>query len=98
MFVTELRFECFADTTISAAEKAINQLLEAYRANGQILGREFAVAFNDGEFRVRLLMPEKSSLAHKYHSPWVKKALVELTDAKLLAPRESLLVRISILK
>ncbi|MCW1255044.1 Zn-ribbon-containing protein, partial [Shewanella baltica] len=48
MFVTELRFECFADTTISAAEKAINQLLEAYRANGQILGREFAVAFNDG--------------------------------------------------
>ena len=57
MFVTELRFECFADTTISAAERAINQLLEAYRANGQILGREFAVAFNEGEFRVRLLTP-----------------------------------------
>lgn len=98
MFVTELRFECFADTTISAAEKAINQLLEAYRANGQILGREFAVAFNDGEFRVRLLMPEKSSLAHKYHSPWVKKALAELTEAKLLAPRESLSVRTLILR
>lgn len=88
MFVTELRFECFADTTISAAEKAINQLLEAYRANGQVLGREFAVAFNDGEFRVRLLTPENNSLAHKYHSPWVKKALAELTEAKLLAPRE----------
>ncbi|MGL5472122.1 MAG: DUF2310 family Zn-ribbon-containing protein, partial [Shewanella sp.] len=88
MFVTELRFECFADTTISAAERAINQLLEAYRANGQVLGREFAVAFNDGEFRVRLLTPEKNSLAHRYHSPWVKKALAELTDAKLLAPRE----------
>ncbi|MDI5830316.1 Zn-ribbon-containing protein [Shewanella xiamenensis] len=88
MFVTELRFECFADTTISAAERAINQLLEAYRANGQILGREFAVAFNEGEFRVRLLTPEKNSLAHRYHSPWVKKALAELTEAKLLAPRE----------
>lgn len=91
MFVTELRFECFADTTISAAEKAINQLLEAYRANGQVLGREFAVAFNNGEFRVRLLTPENNSLAHKYHSPWVKKALTELTDAKLLAPREKLI-------
>ncbi|MCL1124360.1 Zn-ribbon-containing protein [Shewanella surugensis] len=88
MQVMELRFECFADTTISAAEKAINHLLEALRANGQILGREFAVAFNDGEFKVRLLMPEKTSLSHKYHSPWVKQALVALTEAKLLAPRE----------
>ena len=91
MFVTELRFECFADTTITAAEKAINGLLEALRANGQVLGREFAVAFNDGEFRVRLLTPEKTSLQHKFNSPWVKKALAELTDAKLLAPREKLI-------
>ncbi|WP_351090122.1 DUF2310 family Zn-ribbon-containing protein, partial [Shewanella sp. S1-49-MNA-CIBAN-0167] len=45
MFVTELRFECFADTTIDTVEKAINAFLEALRANGQILGREFAVAF-----------------------------------------------------
>ncbi len=91
MFVTELRFECFADTTITAAEKAINNLLEAYRANGQVLGREFAVAFNEGEFRVRLLLPEKSSLAQRYHSSWVKQALNQLTQAKLLAPREKLI-------
>lgn len=91
MFVTELRFECFADTTISAAEKAINNLLEAYRANGQILGREFAVAFNDGEFRVRLLTPEKDSLHYRYNSSWVKTALKELTQAKILAPREKLI-------
>ncbi|GGI73986.1 Zn-ribbon-containing protein [Shewanella gelidii] len=88
MFVYELRFECFADTTISAAEKAINNVLEAMRANGQILGREFAVALNDGEFRVRLLTPEKSSLATRYHSPWVKQALTQLTAANILAPRE----------
>ena len=88
MHVVELRFECFDNTTINAAEKAINGLLEAYRANGQILGREFAVAFNDGEFRARLLMPEKSSLAKRFNSPWVEQALTELTDAKLLAPRE----------
>lgn len=88
MFVTELRFECFADTTITAAEKSINNLLEALRANGQILGREFAVAFNDGEFRVRLLLPEKESLRNRFNSPWVKQALHELTGAKILAPRE----------
>ncbi|WP_076408130.1 Zn-ribbon-containing protein [Shewanella sp. UCD-KL12] len=88
MHVIELRFECFDNTTITAAEKAINGLLEAYRANGQVLGREFAVAFNDGEFKVRLLMPEKSSLAKRFNSPWVSRALEELTDAKLLAPRE----------
>ncbi|MCF1426402.1 MAG: Zn-ribbon-containing protein [Shewanella sp.] len=90
MFVTELRFECFADTTITAAEKTINNLLEAYRANGQVLGREFAVAFNDGEFRVRLLTPEKESLHYSFNSPWVKAALQELTEAKILAPREKL--------
>lgn len=88
MFVTELRFECFADTTIEASEKAINAFLEALRANGQILGREFAVAFNEGEFRVRLLLPEKTSLANRHNSPWVKSALKGLTEAKLLAPRE----------
>ncbi|MFT5235820.1 MAG: putative nucleic acid-binding Zn ribbon protein [Shewanella sp.] len=88
MHVVELRFECFDDTTITAAEKAINGLLEAYRANGQILGREFAVAFNDGDFRVRLLMPEKSSLAKRFNSPWVNSALNDLTHAKLLAPRD----------
>ncbi|MEI6858594.1 MAG: Zn-ribbon-containing protein [Shewanella sp.] len=88
MHVIELRFECFDNTTLTAAEKTINGLLEAYRANGQILGREFAVAINDGEFRVRLLMPEKSSLAKRFNSPWVKRALCELTNAKLLAPRE----------
>ncbi|AZG72701.1 Zn-ribbon-containing protein [Shewanella livingstonensis] len=91
MFVTELRFECFADTTIEIVEKAINAFLEALRANGQILGREFAIAFNDGEFRVRLLLPEKTSLANRYHSPWVKVTLAGLTTAKLLAPREKLI-------
>ncbi|GIU52145.1 Zn-ribbon-containing protein [Shewanella sp. KT0246] len=88
MFVTELRFECFADTTITAAEKAINHYLESLRANGQILGREFAVAFNEGEFKVRLLMPEKTSLSSRHNSPWTKQALLQLTEAKLLAPRE----------
>ncbi|WP_133406495.1 Zn-ribbon-containing protein [Parashewanella tropica] len=88
MYVIELRFECFDNTTISIAEKAINNYLEALRANGQVLGREFAVAFNEGEFRCRLLVPEKSSLSQRHNSPWVKDALEGLTEAKILAPRE----------
>ncbi|MBV7317330.1 Zn-ribbon-containing protein [Shewanella sp. NIFS-20-20] len=87
MFVVELRFECFADTSFTAVERSINGLLEAYRANGQVLGREFAIAFNDGEFRVRLLLPEQDSLNYRFNSPWVKQALAQLTEAKILAPR-----------
>ena len=88
MYVIELRFECFDNTTFSAAETAINNYLEALRANGQVLGREFAVAFNEGEFRCRMLTPEKSSLSQRFNSPWVKKALAGLTAANILAPRE----------
>ncbi|MFQ6371281.1 Zn-ribbon-containing protein [Shewanella sp. YIC-542] len=91
MFVCELRFDCFANTTISLAESAINNLLEAWRANGQILGREFPVALHDGSFRVRLLLPEESSLANRCNSPWAKQALRQLSQAKLLTPREKLL-------
>ncbi|QYJ76470.1 Zn-ribbon-containing protein [Shewanella sp. FJAT-52076] len=91
MFVCEVRFECFADTTISAAQHAINHLLEAWRANGQILGREFAVSFNDGEFKARLMLPAQDSLANRHNSPWAKAALKGLTDAKILPPREKLL-------
>ncbi len=90
MFVTEVRFECFADTTLSAAQSAINHLLEAWRANGQVLGREFAVSFHEGEFRARLMLPAPDSLANRHNSPWAKAALKALTDAKLLPPREKL--------
>ncbi|GGZ01994.1 MULTISPECIES: Zn-ribbon-containing protein [Shewanella] len=91
MFVSELRFDCFADTTISLAEQAINNLLEAWRANGQVLGREFAIALHEGSFRVRVLLPEDHSLANRHNSPWAKQAISQLSQAKLLAPREKLL-------
>lgn len=88
MHIIELRFECFDNTTITLAEQAINSLLEAYRANGQILGREFAVAYLDAEFSVRLITPERSSFAKRFNSPWVTHALAQLSQAKLLKPKE----------
>lgn len=59
MYVVELQFECFDNTTISAVDKAINGLMDALRYNGQVLGREFPVILGEGEFYVRAVCPEK---------------------------------------
>ncbi len=48
MYVVELHFECFDNTTISAVEKGINGLMDALRYNGQVLGREFPVVMGEG--------------------------------------------------
>lgn len=50
MYVVELEFECFDNTTISAVDKAINGLMDALRYNGQVLGREFPIVLGDGVF------------------------------------------------
>lgn len=62
MYVVELQFECFDNTTVSAVDKAINGLMDALRYNGQVLGREFPIVMGDGEFFVRAVCPEKESL------------------------------------
>lgn len=91
MYVVELRFECFDNTTIDAVEKAINGLFDALRYNGQILGREFPIIIGDGEFRARLICPEANSLHADYHSDYVKVCLQRLTEAKVLAPKVKVL-------
>ncbi len=58
MYVVELEFECFDNTTISAVDKAINGLMDALRYNGQVLGREFPIVLGDGVFYVRAVCPE----------------------------------------
>lgn len=59
MYVVELSFECFTDTTISAVDGAINGLMDAFRYNGQVIGREFPAIIDDAIFRVRAVCPEK---------------------------------------
>ncbi|SDI57310.1 Predicted nucleic acid-binding protein, contains Zn-ribbon domain [Ferrimonas sediminum] len=93
MYLVELRFECFDDTTLSQVEYAINQLVEAWRANGQILGKEFPVMQNQAEFRLRALCPEEDSLHPRFHSDWVKQRLDKLADASLTRPRLKVLGR-----
>lgn len=93
MYVTELLFECFDNTTVNAVDKAINGLIEALRYNGQILGREFPIVMGDGTFLVRAVCPEENSLHPKYHSDFVKQMMRQLTDACLLTPKIRILGR-----
>ncbi|QIZ77406.1 Zn-ribbon-containing protein [Ferrimonas lipolytica] len=93
MYLVEIRFECYADTTITAVERAINGLMEAWRHNGQLLGREFPLVQNGAEFSLRAMCPEETSLHHGFASAWVKRKVDELSEAKLLQPRVKMLGR-----
>ena len=93
MYLMELQFECFDDTTLTAVDKAVNGLVEALRYNGQILGREFPIVMGDAEFFLRAVCPEKDSLHPKYHSDYVKACLNRLTEASLIGPKVKLLGR-----
>lgn len=93
MYVVELQFECFDNTTVSAVDKAINGLMDALRYNGQVLGREFPIVMGDGEFFVRVVCPEQDSLHPRYHSDFVKVCMNRLSDASLLAPKMRMLGR-----
>lgn len=59
MYLVELQFECFDNTTLTAVDKAINGLIEALRYNGQILGREFPIIMGDAEFLFVLYAQKK---------------------------------------
>ncbi|MBM7038143.1 Zn-ribbon-containing protein [Vibrio ulleungensis] len=87
MFLVDIEFECFDNTTITAVEKAINGLYEALRFNGQILGREFPIAMGEGVFLTRVVCPEQESLHPRNHSDYVRFAVDKLSEAKLLAPK-----------
>ena len=93
MYVVEIQFECFDNTTISAVDKAINGLMDALRYNGQILGREFPIVMGEGVFTLRLVCPDQDSLHPQYHSDFVKVCIERLADAKLLAPKVRLIGR-----
>jgi predicted nucleic acid-binding Zn ribbon protein len=93
MYVVELMFECFDNTTVSAVDKAINGLMDALRYNGQVLGREFPIVMGEGAFFVRAVCPEEHSLHPNHHSDFVNVCFNRLNDAALLRPKVRLLGR-----
>ncbi|WEM42830.1 Zn-ribbon-containing protein [Photobacterium sp. DA100] len=93
MYVVELQFECFDNTTVAAVDSAINGLMDALRYNGQVLGREFPIVMDEGTFKVRAVCPEQDSLHSRFHSPQVKAGMNRLSQASLLSPKVKLLGR-----
>lgn len=66
----------------------INQVIEQWRFNGQILGREFGVTHHKlgerFEFQARLSLPEQDSLLAKNNNDWVNQALVNAENAGII--------------
>ncbi|WP_413113755.1 Zn-ribbon-containing protein [Thaumasiovibrio sp. DFM-14] len=93
MYVCELQFDLFDNTTFTDVEVSINALMDALRYNGQVLGREFPVVIGEGVFSVRAVTPESDSLHPDYHSPQVKACLARLSQASLLSPKIKVLGR-----
>lgn len=91
MFVCELAFECFENTTITKVEKAVNGLMDALRFNGQVYGREFPLAMNEATFTVRCVCPEQESLHPRNHSDFVNFCLERLSEAGVLSPKVKLI-------
>lgn len=93
MYQQRLTFECFDNTTISAAQQAIMSVFDALRYNGQILGREFPCSFNDGSFVAHVVTPEEDALHSHFHSPQVRWAMNQLSQANILRPKSKVLGR-----
>lgn len=87
MFVVDLTFDCYQDTTLEDAEKAINRVVNALRFNGQIIGEEFPTTLNEGFFTTRVMCPQEQALHPLNHSPFVKFSIDKLHEAGLLAPK-----------
>lgn len=63
----------------------INQIVEQWRYNGQIIGREFGVTYHQqtgvAEFQLRVAVPEQHSLASEWQNRWVEQALEQAEQA-----------------
>ncbi len=91
MILVKLTFECFQDTTITAAEQAISGVMTELKYNGQIIGQEFPTLLKDGYFVTQVLCPEEDSLAHTNHNKAVKTAISALSNAGILQPKITIL-------
>lgn len=77
MYVVEIVFKNKQSTNTDHVIEVIQLLLGALRMNGQILGREFALAIDRENYRSYLLVPEEDSLdsgkANEYVLKWLNK-------------------------
>lgn len=86
MYVFQLTFNCLEDIDINTAQQALSELLDSYRYNGQIIGREFPIALSNGVFTVSLVCPDKDAFAEKYNSEMINLQLTQVTRLGLSFP------------
>lgn len=86
MYVCQLTFQCQQELALDTAQQAIGRLLEEYRYNGQIIGREFPVIWMGDHFEVVFVCPEQDSLAQQYTNEKVDEAFEALLALGLSVP------------
>lgn len=69
----------------------IENLTAAWRSNGQILGREFSVVFNDNVYRIVLMSPHPDALEAQHDSKYVAFAKSQLFKAGFQSPKVAVL-------
>ncbi|NVK25157.1 MAG: DUF2310 family Zn-ribbon-containing protein [Gammaproteobacteria bacterium] len=74
------------DIELSSAQSVIAKLLDEYRYNGQIIGREFPIIFNGEFFEVIFVCPEQDSLSERYNNEAVNEAFENLSLQGLSLP------------
>lgn len=87
MFLTKVTFltEKQQRYDINQALRYCNQLIDAWRYNGQIIGREIPVSyqFSDDDllcFEIHVNCPEQTSLQPEYNSDFVQQAFANLNN------------------
>lgn len=74
------------DIELSEAQQCISSLLDEYRYNGQIIGREFPVILNNDVFEVVFVCPEQNSIAVIYNNDSVENAYSRISKVGLSVP------------
>lgn len=82
--IVNFSYQNFKSDTVTL----INQIINQWRYNGQIIGREFAVTFQQTEqenlFQTRVSTPEQTSLMPENNSEEVNEALLQAEEAGVL--------------
>ena len=87
MYVCQLSFDCIEDIEIATAQGAISALLDAYRYNGQIIGREFPISLSNSIITVTCVCPDKDALAIIYNDEKISEQLKQLAFWGLSTPK-----------
>lgn len=87
MDVVEVRFKIRTDRHKEKQLDVIHSLLGAYRMNGQVLGREFAIFENSHEYTTHLKLPDGDSLEDKYNNKYANRDIEKLSKIGLKQPK-----------